>query len=84
MYLIIISPKARKRIKEMSRRHQEIIGEIVKELQEDPLSMGKPLTRNLTGRFSYRIGVYRIIFKINLEDKIVNILTAGHRATVYD
>lgn len=84
MYLVIISPKARRRIKEMSRRHQEVIGEIVKELQEDPLSMGKPLSRSLTGRFSYRIGVYRIIYKINLEDKIVNILSAGHRATVYD
>lgn len=84
MYLVVISPKARKRIKEMSKRHQEVIGEIVKELQEDPLLMGKPLSCNLTGKFSYKVGVYRIIYIINEKDGIVNILSAGHRATVYD
>lgn len=84
MYLVIISPKARKRIKEMSKRHQKVIGEIVKELQEDSLLMGKPLSRNLTGKFSFKVGVYRIIYIINEKDRIVNFLSAGHRATVYD
>lgn len=68
----------------MSKRHREVIGEIVKELQEDPLLIGKPLSRNLTGRFSYRVGVYRIIYKINVVDKTIKILSVGHRATVYD
>lgn len=84
MYLVVISPKAHKRIKEMSKRHQKVVGEIVKELQEDPLLIGKPLSRNLTGKFSFKVGVYRIIYIINKRDRIVNILSAGHRATIYD
>jgi mRNA-degrading endonuclease RelE of RelBE toxin-antitoxin system len=38
----------------------------------------------LTGKFSFRVGVYRIIYKVNKKDKVVDILTAGHRATVYE
>lgn len=53
------------------------------ELKDDPL-VGKPLTRELTGKFSLRVGTYRVIYKINRQDKIIYILTAGHRSTVYN
>ena len=53
------------------------------EIKDDPF-LGKPLTRELSGRFSFRVGIYRIVYKVNLKDKIIDILTAGHRATVYE
>ena len=82
MYNLQISLKAVKEIKKLERKHQEAVIEALKEIRENPLS-GKPLTRELTGRFSYRVGIYRIIYKVNQKDHIIVVLTAGHRSTVY-
>ena len=84
MYHVAISPRARKIIKKMSKRQQKVIGEVVRELEENPYLAGKALSRDLVGKFAYRIGVYRIIYNINQKDKIINILSAGHRVAVYD
>lgn len=82
MYKIKLTARARKEFKKISKLHLSALEEIFSELREDPY-IGKQLTRELTGRFSYRVGVYRIIYKINSEDKVIYILTAGHRSTVY-
>jgi len=83
VYKLLISKRAKKEIKKISRLHQEAIVSALEEIKDDPLS-GKPLTRELSGRFSYRIGIFRIIYKINKQDKTVQILTAGHRSSVYN
>ena len=83
MYKLRISSKAENEIKKIPHHHQEAIILALAEIKEEPF-LGKPLTRELTRRFSYRIGVYRIIYKINKKDKVIEILTAGHRATVYE
>ncbi len=82
MYRIIISPQAQKEIKKIKKTYQDAINNAVKELREDP-SSGKALGSDLNGRFSYKVGPYRIIYLINKKDKIINILTAGHRSIVY-
>lgn len=82
MFRVQLTARTRKELKNLSKTHQLSIGHILEELKDDPF-IGKPLTRELTNRFSYRIGVYRIIYKINKNDKIVYILTVGHRSTVY-
>lgn len=82
MYKVVVSPRAQKELKKISYKHQTAIYQTLLDLKEDPL-VGKPLTKELTGRLSYRIGVYRIIYKVNFKDKIVLILTAGHRSIVY-
>lgn len=82
MYKLHIAANARKELKKISQIHQEAIVSALKELREEPF-IGKPLTRELTGKFSCRVGVYRIIYKVSSQDKIVQILTAGHRSVVY-
>lgn len=82
MYKLIISPQVQKELKRIKKTHQIAINLVLQDIKETPL-IGKPLTRELTGKFSYRVGVYRIIYKINKTDKVIYILTAGHRATVY-
>jgi len=82
MFKVEITSGAKKELKRISRLHKQAIALAIEEIRDDP-TIGKPLTRELTGRYSYRVGVYRIIYKINSEDKIVYILTAGHRAKVY-
>lgn len=83
MFEVRISSRAEKQIKQIKKIYQTAILSALKELREDPY-VGKPLSKDLTGRFSYKISVYRIIYKINQRDKIVNILSAGHRANIYD
>jgi mRNA interferase RelE/StbE len=83
MYKLRISSKAENEIKKISHPHQRAIILAFVEIKEEPFS-GKPLTRELTGKFSFRVGVYRIIYKVNKKDKIIDILTIGHRATVYE
>ncbi len=83
MYSLDISPRAKQQLKKFPKRYKAAINEAIKTIQEEPL-FGKPLTRELTGRFSYKVGVYRIIYIINEKDKVVQVITAGHRGTIYD
>lgn len=83
MYKLRISSRAENEIKKISHPHQKAIILSLAEIKEEPF-LGKPLTRKLTGKFSFRVGVYRIIYKVNKKDKTIDILTAGHRATVYE
>lgn len=83
MYKVRISTRAAKQIKKLPERIQDAVIESFRELKDDPY-LGKKLSRELSNRFSYRINIYRIVYKINEKDKIIDILSAGHRATVYD
>jgi mRNA-degrading endonuclease RelE of RelBE toxin-antitoxin system len=83
MYKLRISSRAESEIKKISHHHQKAIILAFTDIKEEPF-LGKPLTRELTGKFSFRVGVYRIIYKVNKKDKVIDILTAGHRATVYE
>lgn len=82
MYKIKLTAQAKRELKNISQLHLQALTSIFEELKDDP-SLGKPLTRELTGRFSFRVGVYRIIYKVNKKDKTILVLTAGHRATIY-
>ena len=51
----------------------------------DPLQRAKVLTGKLSGKYRYRIGDYRAIFKITDEGQIIllSILSVSHRKDVY-
>ena len=81
MYKLRISVQVARRLKNISKRRRDAVLAALEEIKEDPV-IAKPLTRELTGRFSYKIGSYRIIYKINKKDKIVEIITVGHRSRI--
>lgn len=83
MYRLIIAPQAQKQLKNIQQSYQTAIKLSLKDIKEAP-GIGKPLTRELIGKFSYRVGVYRIIYKVNDKEQIVHILSAGHRSTIYN
>lgn len=83
MYKLLSSVKAEKQLKKLKIEYQEALISAFEEIEDDPF-VGKPLNRDLTGRFSYKIGVFRIIYKVNFQDKTVRVLSAGHRSTVYN
>ena len=55
---------------------------MIRRLEIDP-ALGKPLRGNLAGKWSLRIGDYRIIYAINENEKMVLLYAAKHRKTVY-
>lgn len=83
MWRIIISPKANKKLKNIKQLFRQDIADAINEIKEDPL-IGKPLRRELAGRFTYKVRVYRIVYAINLQNKTIIILNADHRAVVYN
>jgi len=52
------------------------------ELERDP-EVGYPLRGRLTGLWSYRVGVYRIIYELR-DTKTVRVVAIRHRGQAYE
>ncbi len=83
IFTVKLTAKAKRELKKLSKEDKISIAEIIDELKENPL-IGKLLNRELIRRFSYRVGVYRVIYMVDKKDKIVIIVSAGHRSIVYN
>ena len=55
----------------------------LREIVENPF-LGKPLKDVLSGYHSYRFLRWRIVYKINVEEKTVTVWAIDHRGTVYE
>jgi len=82
VYKLILSARTRKELKGVPKQHKEAILSALEEIEDNPLE-GRPLTRELVGRFSYKVGVYRIIYQVNKQNQTIYVSTAGHRGKVY-
>lgn len=83
MYRVGISPKAKNQLKLLKEAHRLSISLIIEELKTNPF-IGKPLSRELECKYSYRVGAYRIIYLVNKRDRKITVLSAGHRSYIYD
>lgn len=52
-------------------------------LVENPQRVGHPLQRELAGLWSARRGAYRVVYEIDDEDRIIDVLRIEHRSDVY-
>jgi len=60
-----------------------IVKKLESHLVRDPLSLGKPLSANLSGIYRYRIGNYRVLYQVIQKDLVVMVVRIGHRKEVY-
>lgn len=81
MFKLIVASPAKKFIKTLSKSHQRAILLSLDDLKEDP-SIGKLLSKELSGKMSYKVGSYRIIYLI--KDDLVKVTKIGHRSTIYN
>ena len=51
---------------------------------ENPRLYGKPLHGPLRGNWSYPVGNYRIVAKIEDDKILINIVEVGHRGDIYN
>ena len=50
---------------------------------DNPRRYGDPLSGNLSGKWRYRVGDYRIIAEIQDGKVLIMVMTVGHRREVY-
>lgn len=84
VYEVVFTATARR---DMQRVPPRIVPAMIEfaygELSRNPRKVGKPLERELVGRYSARRGPYRIVYSINEDRIVVEILRVAHRADVY-
>ncbi len=85
MYSIYLSKTAESTyiwLKKRDLKTFEIIKAAFEVLMQNPFE-GKALKWELKGKYSYRVGSYRIIYEISKKHLIVYILDIGHRREIY-
>lgn len=82
-YRILYTEEAARRIRKLDKVVKERIAKAIVRLSENP-DLGKRLTGLLSDRWSYRVGDWRILYKVRKNELVVLILTVGHRSDVYD
>ena len=85
MYNIVLYKTAEKEYSYLYKTNRAIfvrIREALHALSEHP-HQGKPLKLSRKGQWSYRVGMYRIIYSIEHKRLIVYVINIGHRREVY-
>lgn len=82
-YTVLIDDRVVKELKRLPQKDAERIFAAIQALAVDPYPPG---ARKLTNRpgWRIRIGVYRVLYKVEAERLTVFIFRAGHRREVYD
>ena len=84
-YKLELTHQAESVLERIQQREPELykrVAQVLDDLQRDPFQ-GKPLKGQLKGRYSYRVGTYRIIYTIFRNQLLVVVIDIGHRRDVY-
>jgi mRNA interferase RelE/StbE len=82
-YRIRFTETVAKALKQFHPANKKIIKSALKQLADNPYQ-GKSLQEDLEDFLSYKINRYRVIYKIDDENKRINIFQIGHRRDVYE
>jgi mRNA interferase RelE/StbE len=84
-YKIFFSSHAEKAITQIARYEPILyrrLANALDALEKDPL-FGKALKGQLKGHYSYRVGSYRIVYRIHHQKLLVIVIDVGHRREIY-
>ena len=84
-YRLEFSHEAERMLSRMKEREfalYERVERALDDLEKDPF-LGKPLKGELKGKYSYRVGSYRILYLVHKHELLVLIIDIGHRRDVY-
>lgn len=81
-YHILYTQEAARQVGKLDGSIKERMRKAILRLSERP-ELGKHLTGLLSDRWSYRVGDWRILYKIRKSELLVLVLTVGHRREVY-
>ena len=76
-------PSARRDLNRLKEAASSAVLEAIDHIADAPQRMGKPLRLELEGLWSARRGPYRVIYRIDEGNRLVQIITIDHRTDVY-
>lgn len=85
MYKVVLLPEAQKFYHKLFYSNREIFERIrhaLESLKENPL-LGKSLKYKLRGKYSLRVGIYRIIYSVDHLKITIYVFDIGHRKAIY-
>ena len=83
MYRVQLAPTV---AKALSSFHPDIRKQLkagMKELADNPYA-GKMMQEKLAGFRTYRMKRYRVVYKVDEDEKLVRVYMIGHRREIYD
>lgn len=80
---IRLTPEAARLLSKFHPESKKLIKSALQEIQKEPF-IGNDLQEELFGFKSYKSKRYRIIYKINEENQIIEVYYVGHRRDVYE
>jgi len=86
-YRVGWSGEARRHMDRLARFAPRAVGPIIEfcygRLAANPPRLGRPLRGELTGLHSARVGPYRVVYRIDEEQRAIVIARVEHRGDVY-
>lgn len=86
-YRLVVSENVREKIKKMDKLLGLMLAKDMKAklyCLEDPRRFGKSLKGAYKGMWRYRIGAYRVICDIRVDELIALAIDLGHRKNIYE
>jgi mRNA interferase RelE/StbE len=84
MYRVIWESSVEKDLAKLDRLTAKKIKDRVENfLVKNPTELGKPLTGNLKGLWSYRFSKYRVLYQVREAELLIIVVEAGHRGEIY-
>ena len=84
-YKLELSAHAERILRKMAQREPEMyrrLAHALDGLTRDP-DQGKALKGELKGRYSYRVGTYRILYLLHRHALLILVIDIGHRRDIY-
>lgn len=84
-YKLELTRQAETVLERIAYREPELykrISQIFEDLKTEPFQ-GKPLKGQLKGKYSYRVGIYRIIYTVIRNQLLIVVIDIGHRRDIY-
>ena len=78
-----LRPLAAEAIRHLAPGIKRAVRSAIRELSADPAS-GEPLHGELEGLYKRRVRGYRIVYAIDREDRLVEVLAVGERRSIYE
>ena len=82
-FRLLYSETCRKQIRSLPPQVKPAIKSRIEEIAGNPL-MGKLLERELSGYIALRVNRYRVIYKIQESDGVVEVHFVGRRRDIYE
>ncbi len=85
IWIIVTKEEFERQFRDLTKKDKPLAERLAKailKLEENPY-LGKPLSYDLSGLRSLRVGKYRIIYEINENEKKVILMAVSHRKRSY-